>query len=431
MLPEVVPEAPKRETSPAESAVEARERGATRTVRGVVRDLEGAPVVGAWVEFVPSHTDRRWKAVRTDAQGRYQIREVPEGIEGFVMVRASELGPRGREVEGKAELDFVLVPTRTVRGEVRDSEGTPVAGAMVAIRSVARTDARDETDEEGRFEFDWREIAVEELIVFRPGVESLPALRRRLGPEEEPGILVLPDPDGQASGVRGVLVGPDGAPAHNEAFVRIWRDGDPTFTLRTEPDAQGAFGFEELDPGTYRLEGHRDGSPTLHLREIEVGPDGLDLGVLRLPAAAFIWVTDPVGDVAVYSSDQRIRYNVTNGCSEELNAGRYLLFAGSPGQVMEVELAEGQTVSLMVTPKPTGKALLEFVREDDGPAGDIVITVRDLAERRRCIPGQTCGNRDGDHGTDRQLRGTIDVPQETSEPNRYAGSARASQKWAG
>jgi hypothetical protein len=380
----VVPEAPERVASPAESAAEARERGATRIVRGVVRDLEGRPVEGALVELVVPRWNPPSEPVRTDARGRYEFANVPEGANAGVRVRHPGAGMSDRPFEGERSLDFVLVPVRTVHGKVHDHEGFPAAGVTVAIRyvgSAERLGITTETDRDGYFEFEWRRIAVQELVVLPQGVSSFPLLKRRLGPEEEVGVLVLPEPAEVQAEVRGYLVGPDGAPAHQEAFVRVWRDGDPGFTRHTEPDEQGAFGFAELEPGKYRLEAHRDGYPTLHLRDIEVGPDGLDLGVLRLPAAAFIWVTDGGEEVAVYSSDQRIRYNVNNGCSEELNAGRYLLFAGSPGQVMEVELAEGQTAVLVVSPKPTGKALLEFVREDEGPPGDIVISVRDRTDR--------------------------------------------------
>ena len=356
-LPEVVPEAPERVASPAESAVEARERGATRTVRGVVRDLEGRPVEGAVAELDLPRWIRPREPVRTDARGRYEFADIPAEAHVSIRVRHPEAGLSGRALEDGS--DFVLLPARTVHGEVQDHEGMPVEGATVVIRYVgsAEPDGRTtQTDRDGCFEFEWRRIAVQELVVLPHGVSAFPVLKRRLGPEEEVGVLVLPEPAEVRGEVRGYLVGPDGAPAHQEAFVRVWRDGDPTFTRHTEPDEQGAFGFAELEPGKYRLEAHRDGNPTLHLRDIEVGPDGLDVGVLRLPAAAFIRVTDGGEEVAVYSSDQRIRYNVTNGCSEELNAGRYLLFAGAPGQVLEVELAEGQTVAqvclLYTSPSP-------------------------------------------------------------------------------
>ena len=377
---------------PAESAdrTATSDSAATRTVRGVVRDRAGEPVEGAVVELIVP-TDRERRQVSTDAEGRYEFADVPPTAQGGLVVWSRDGSARARKLDGGTECDFVLVPTRTVHGRVRDEEDRPAKGAVVVVRyvgSLDRHEVRTETDENGEFEFADRELAVQELVVFRPGFESfrhesqLPALRRRLGAEEEVGTLVLPKDGDRRAALTGHVIGPDGQPACKGAFVRVWRDGEPSFTLLRQPDEQGAFEVLELEPGTYRLEVHRDGNPTLHLRDIEVGPDGLDLGVLRLPPPAFIWVLDGGDEVAVYSIDQRIRYNVRKGCSEELNAGRYLLFAGSPGQVIEIELLEGQTQSLMIAPKPIGRAALEFLRNDSGPAGDIVLTVLDTKDRR-------------------------------------------------
>ena len=290
----------------------------------------------------------------------------------------------------------MVISVREAR--VVDSHGNPVDDALVLVRPVGRRGSAEvpkRTDSSGRIATPVRSGMRNEVLVWWPDREGIPRLdpdlRKVIASASGVGALELPPevPAEDRGGVVGVVVLPSGEPA-TDAFVRIWRDGQPEWTHRVEPDIEGRFLIEGIKPGAFRLEVHRDGHPTLHLKEIEVRAGiGLDLGVLRLPAAARIRVRVAGGGaggssvpIRILALDQRIEYNQREGLSEELAAGTYLVLAGSHGQVQQVEVREGEQLDLDVVPLPTGLARFEFVMEDGSSPLAIGFEVFDSADRR-------------------------------------------------
>ena len=99
--------------------------------------------------------------VRTNRDGRFELRGVPAGIETLVITgRSSSVRTRvfvDVSERNHAEIDLFLAPGGTVQGRVLDQNGDPVPGAAVSrssgsmILSAALTET---TDDEGRFTFD-------------------------------------------------------------------------------------------------------------------------------------------------------------------------------------------------------------------------------------------------------------------------------------
>lgn len=137
---------------------EARPAGGVAVVRmepgarieGRVLGLDGGPLAGVPVVLLPGgwtaeemeddmdFAERR--VARTDDQGRYAIEDVPAGGAWvFAVPGDPALAPAGvRAVAPGAAPDLALGRGRTVRGEVLDPEGRPLAGATVRVISELR-----------------------------------------------------------------------------------------------------------------------------------------------------------------------------------------------------------------------------------------------------------------------------------------------------
>jgi len=176
----------------------------------------------------------------------------------------------------------------------------------------------------------------------------MPAASQRVEPGGGEVVLVLPPPP-PAGALRGTIARADGTPAQGSR-VRLWPSGSPNLIGETVADAQGAFRFDTVAPGSYRVEIHRDGDPTLHLADVEVR-DAMDLGALRYPAPARVRcrVVPDLGGHTLHlrSHDGAITYVLhppVDGefISEDLQAGRYLLLLGETGLLHEVAVLEGR-----------------------------------------------------------------------------------------
>jgi hypothetical protein len=144
--------------------------------------------------------------------------------------------------------------------------------------------------------------------------------------------------------------------------------------------ADGAFRLGPLPAGTYYLELHLDGEPTLHLDGLEVGADeARDLGTLRFAAGGRIRarVVDAEGaaapgrGVAVRSLDEQVTFMVRRDgsvfLSEELVPGRYLVSGGMNGILEEAEVKAGETTNVDL--RLRGGGVLEAVALDASGTG--------------------------------------------------------------
>ncbi|MCG8652685.1 MAG: hypothetical protein MI861_22790, partial [Pirellulales bacterium] len=148
------------------------------TVSGVARNQQGQPVAGAQVHLLSfTATSRRLAQTTTDAQGRYQFKDIPLPIqrssqfidggsinvyalaEGYGMTwhgkRSVLLEPRPANLpideqstsfyEGEAiEMDLEFLPQTKLHGQVVDTSGKPVAGVKITLGGL------DYLDTEGK-----------------------------------------------------------------------------------------------------------------------------------------------------------------------------------------------------------------------------------------------------------------------------------------
>ena len=135
------------------------------SVRGVVTDARGKPVVGAELTNVGGSSDEVRRAT-TDAEGRYLLDDVYGGTTGHeFVVRAEGCAPQAVAFKpgpaaAPAVADVALGHGHRVRGRVLDPAGKPVAGVHVAfgeghngLGGVGGVGGETTTDAEGRFQF--------------------------------------------------------------------------------------------------------------------------------------------------------------------------------------------------------------------------------------------------------------------------------------
>ncbi len=148
------------------------------TVKGRVLDPQGKPLAGARVSAGGTWSSE--PKVTSDARGDFLLENCQPGASP-VTVRAEGFAPDLREVhpEDQPTLQFRLSPGHTLRGQVVDRQGKPVAGAGVAAntwRAQQSLDFRIDTGKDGRFE--WRSAPADVVLydVWKPGFMS----RRRV-----------------------------------------------------------------------------------------------------------------------------------------------------------------------------------------------------------------------------------------------------------
>ncbi|HEY6552127.1 MAG TPA: carboxypeptidase-like regulatory domain-containing protein, partial [Vicinamibacteria bacterium] len=136
-----------------------------RAIGGTVRDgSDNRPLVGAIVEARSMDRSRfslPWEPLagavtaRTDAQGRFRLEGVANGL-FEVSARAARYGrAQRRNVRPGASVDLLLLPGASISGLVTGPEGRPVAGAVVAAQSRTVSGfnpaGAETTDARGRF----------------------------------------------------------------------------------------------------------------------------------------------------------------------------------------------------------------------------------------------------------------------------------------
>jgi len=228
-------------------------------VSGTVHDPRGRPVEGARVRVdrttgpggAPYSSP---EAVETDADGRFDVAEVPPGAV-TVHARAQgylrdarihlELEP-GSRVE---DLELTLTPGATVRGRVRGPDGEPVAEASVRWREdrTARPNAA-RTDGDGEYRLEGVAPGPRTFVV------SHPRHARALGDlEVKPGDNRLDFQLEAGYEIRGRVLADDGRPV---AGTWLWLSslvgGD---NRRATSDTDGSFSFQGVTGGRYRLRG--------------------------------------------------------------------------------------------------------------------------------------------------------------------------------
>ncbi|HVW36005.1 MAG TPA: carboxypeptidase-like regulatory domain-containing protein [Pirellulales bacterium] len=144
---------------------------------GVVTDLEGRPIAGAWVGVRVSYSDRQdrqprlptsyegiarlaednGRAVATDAAGRFKLPLLPVGAKPDLTVRHRDFAEFGLSVSVEdRHVEIKLKPGVTLQGRLL-ADGKPIEQAGVEVVAIVRGRyefaARTKTDRHGRYKF--------------------------------------------------------------------------------------------------------------------------------------------------------------------------------------------------------------------------------------------------------------------------------------
>lgn len=239
---------------------------------GVVTDAQGAPAEGIYV--VPY--DQRLVypvVVETDAQGRWEIDDLPEGPWRLRFVPSSSVNLAEEWLEGglsvcasqvldadSHDLGVDLEPGASIQGHLMDTDDMAVVDAVIVARSAsgqAIADARyATTDEDGAFSLVglppelgatgawWLEVEVEGWPdQYLGGVyedEEADTWELAPGESEDLGVQVLLD----GVSIGGTITGPDG-PVEGGA-VQVY---SPSQVVTVVPDETGAYWADGLPPG--------------------------------------------------------------------------------------------------------------------------------------------------------------------------------------
>jgi len=208
------------------------------SVRGIVADTAGKPIVGASVSNRGGSTSEV-RETRTDAEGRFTLDNVFEGAIGHeLIVKAGGFAPRRVTFqpgtrEAPAQVTVKLAPGHRIGGRVVNAAGQPVSGASVYYAHGNSGDGfgfggTGNTDKDGRFQFD----SLPDKTPFAFAAKGYSEISEKFLPLDGDGeVVVMMQPEGVIRGK--VIDGATGAPITSFS-VRI------TFSPDRRPGEPGA-----------------------------------------------------------------------------------------------------------------------------------------------------------------------------------------------
>lgn len=163
-----------------QTAVMAMKKGIT--VEGRVLAGDGKPIAGAKVAQGDTRfVEPAYPTTTTDNEGKFRFDNSQPGPM-ILTVQAKGHAPDLRRITVAPDLgsvDFALEPAKRIHGRIVDQQGTPVAGAFVAVsswRGCNTIDFRVDTDQEGRFA--WDDAPTDEVL-FGVGKEGYRYVREK------------------------------------------------------------------------------------------------------------------------------------------------------------------------------------------------------------------------------------------------------------
>ncbi len=231
----------------------------------------------------------------TDAEGRFRAqRSLPPGhaiLKTFI--KSGLLEPPtdqylevGRVLVGAEPADDVTLVhpwSGVLEGRVADPLDRPVAGARVAVvlasspyisrkrRVSVQQTLTTESDGEGRFRF--VRLPLKPVVLFgsSPGHSARLTNPISFDSEGRAQVAIVLEP---ATALRGRAILPDGSPA---VGARISAYNAPVSSPESvEADEQGRFVFEDIAPESYTVTAQLKAYEPVHLRDVEVGAEGLE-----------------------------------------------------------------------------------------------------------------------------------------------------------
>ena len=228
---------------------------------GVVRDAQGAPLAGVFVEpRGPAGSPRSAQArkERTDAEGRFRLPPLAPGTYDLWLEPPAGRAPVSVAAgmflaAGPRTLELQLVPGMTLRGTVRDAQsGQPIGGATLEVavelkvgQLRSHAPRREATsDELGAFTLANLPVGIAGVLAKAPG--HTPAWRRVEVLQTQGTVDLEITLDGTAS-VRGRVVTADKVPVAGAEVSYAWFSGDRLEFLSRTATSDASGHYELLD----------------------------------------------------------------------------------------------------------------------------------------------------------------------------------------
>ncbi|PKO22308.1 MAG: hypothetical protein CVU38_10085 [Chloroflexi bacterium HGW-Chloroflexi-1] len=236
----------------------------TYTIRGAVRDFDGAPLSGVDVDAQQGYGPGG--VARTDAAGLYTL-TVTAGVYRVSATQYPLPGPPEQTVTvppDAAGVDFAFPQRYTIGGTVRDWDGAPLANVEVATAWGDMVSARANTDASGVYTL--TVIAGRYTVNPRiPGVIKQPEQTVTVPPNAEGIDFTAP----QRYAISGVVRDYDGAPL-SDAIVTIVVGSEYALTAGRS-DVAGAYSVTAV-AGAYSVSAAKTGWPPPPKQEVTLPP---------------------------------------------------------------------------------------------------------------------------------------------------------------
>lgn len=190
-------------------------------VRGLIRDAAGQPLAGAELYVIPGY--RGYPPLTTDALGAFQLQVDPEEWRKtkpvFIARHEDKNLAIAMELPESMKVDVRLKPARTIKGQVVDTAGKPLADARVNLefRSThcSPSIGWSRTDKAGAYSISGIPESGDGRLVVDHDEYSPTFLNLNLGGDKKQ--CTVPDftLDRRSSTVSGTVFGPDGKPLAN------------------------------------------------------------------------------------------------------------------------------------------------------------------------------------------------------------------------
>ena len=347
-------------------------------IHGVVEDMTGGPIDGAFVRAVPTQGFmglRQHESFGTvgDEDGAYELSVAPGRYRLEVEHPDYASDSRGVEVSGgESQQNFRLVPTASIEGIVRDGVGGPVvAGASVRWmreRMIVLPDGSRHATPAGGGMVEADDAGKFRITGLPPGVVQLSARAPKRATTEPTEVSVAIAEQvtgvelvvGEAHDVRGRVVDaddPDRAVANADVTLRSGGPGG----IGTQADADGNFEIQGVLAGSYTLDASAKGY-ALSLPGTPVEVDG-DVDDVIVELSAGLTITGRVVPAQLASVRIDLR-------PEQMRMGG-AIFLGGAGMA-GVETDEDGTFE--IGPVQPGKVMV-VATGADGNAGETEVTV--------------------------------------------------------
>lgn len=167
------------------------------SMTGIVTDEQGQLIPGAIVKQGQDRHGSHYPTTQTDKDGYFRFDNSPLG-EMVITVQKDGYAPEIKVVQvtkNIGQLEFVLHPGKTIRGQVVTTDGKPLPDIMIEAdtwRGYRTIDWGSKTDAEGRFQ--WNSAPSEEVTFDLISREYTSVRRYPMKPSDEKYVIVVKKP---------------------------------------------------------------------------------------------------------------------------------------------------------------------------------------------------------------------------------------------